>query len=76
MDKKKFEKNLQFFLKRFYLFIFRERGRRVESEEDKYQCERETLTGCPLHEPCEGTESATQACTLTGNQTAVFYFVG
>ena len=36
-----------FFL-RFYLFIFRERGREGEREEEKHQLERETLICCLL----------------------------
>ena len=48
------------FLKRFYLFIFREKGR----EEDR----RETsMCGCLSCTPLLGTWSATQAGALTGN---------
>ena len=36
-------------LKRFYLFIFRERGREGEREGEKHWCARETLIGCLLH---------------------------
>ena len=42
------------FFKRFYLFIFRERGARWEwgreREREKRQCEKETPTGCPDQE--------------------------
>ena len=40
----------KFFL-RFYLFIFRERGREGEREEEKYPCVRNTSLGCLLHSP-------------------------
>ena len=43
-----FHSNL-FFPQRFYLFIFRERGREGEREGEKHQCARETLIGCSLH---------------------------
>ena len=56
-----------FILKRFYLFIFRERGREGKREGEKHLCERETPTGCLLYAPWPGTEPATQAHTLTGN---------
>ena len=46
--------------KRFYLFIFRERGRKG----DKHICVREISIGPQL-----GTEPAMEACTLMGNQT-------
>ena len=35
-----------FFLKRFYLFVFRERGREGEREGEKHQCARNTSIGC------------------------------
>ena len=38
-------------LKRFYVFIFRERGREGEREGEKHQCVRETLINCPSHAP-------------------------
>ena len=53
-----------------YLFIFGERGREGEREGEKYQCERETLTGCLFHAPHPGAEPTTRACALTGNQTS------
>ena len=43
-----FPKSLFF---KFYLFIFRERGRK----EEKHQCERETLIGCLSHTPKMGS---------------------
>ena len=46
--------------KRFYLFIFRERGRDGEREGEKHQY------GC-LSQPLLGTLPATQACALMGN---------
>ena len=54
--------NLFFFL-RFYLFIFRERGREGEREEEKHQC---VVASCT---PPTGELATTQMCALTGNQT-------
>ena len=45
------------FIKRFYLFIFRQKGREGEREGEKQQC-------------VVGTWPATQACALTGNRTS------
>ena len=39
------------FLKRFYLFIFREKGSKGEREGEKYQCKRETSIGCLSNTP-------------------------
>ena len=55
-------------LKRFYLFIFRERGRKGEREGEKHQCMRETPIDCLLQGPQLGTKPTTQACALTGNK--------
>ena len=41
------------FFKRFYLFIFRERGREGEREEEKHRCVR--LIGCLMHTPSWGS---------------------
>ena len=46
---------------RFYLLIFRERGR----EGDKHWCDRETLIGCLSYVPWLGIQSAIQVCALT-----------
>ena len=51
------------FLKRFYLFIFREKGR--EGEREGKTCN----VQLPLEHPLLGAWSATQACALTGNET-------
>ena len=48
------------FLKIFYLFIFRERGREGERE-------RNINVWLPLMHPLLGTWTETQACVLTGN---------
>ena len=52
------------FLKRFYLFIFRERGREGDREEEKHQCV------VASHMTPTGDWPAIQACSLTGNQTS------
>ena len=44
-------------------------GREREGEGDKHWCERETLIGCFLYMLLQGTEPATQACTMTWNWT-------
>ena len=41
-----------------------------EREGEKLQCERATLIGYLSYVPGLGTESATQACALTRNQTS------
>ena len=58
-----------FLFLRFYLFIFREKGRKGEREGEKYWCERDTLISCLLH-TWLGTWLAHQACVLTGNWTS------
>ena len=50
-----------FFFKRFYLFIFRERGKQGEREGEKHQCV------VASHTPPTGDPAETQACTQTGN---------
>ena len=63
------ERDLPIFFKRFYLFIFRERGREREREGEKHRCKRETSIGCLSYAPQPGTDPATQACALTRNET-------
>ena len=58
-----------YFFKRCYLFIFRERGKEGERE-GKHWCERETSTGCLSYTSRLGTEPATRASALTWNQTS------
>ena len=53
---------------RFYLFIFREKGREGEREGEKHRYARETLIGYLLTPPT-GDRPTTQACALTRNQT-------
>ena len=67
---------LGYFLNFIFIFDFRERGREREGEEEKHQCERETLIACLLQAPQLGTEPETQACALTRNQSATFWFEG
>ena len=50
-------------LKRFYLFIFREKGREREKEGEKHLCARDIPIGCPQLR----TWRISQACALTGN---------
>ena len=40
--------------KRFYLLIFRERGKEREREGEKHQCERETIINCLFNKPQPG----------------------
>ena len=51
------------FLKRFHLFIFRERGREGEKEEEKHQC----VVASQV--PPTSDMAHTQACALTGSRT-------
>ena len=51
-----------FLKKRFYLFIFREKGREGEREGN-------SSVWLPLALPWQGTRPTTQACALTGNRT-------
>ena len=46
---------------------FRERGKKGERVGEKHQCERKTLSNCLSHAPPLGSETATQACAMTGN---------
>ena len=62
--------------KRFYLLIFRERGREGQKEEEKHRDGIETSFGCLSHAPQLGTEPAAQACALTGNRTGDFLLCG
>ena len=55
------------FLKRFYLFIFREKGR--EGEREGEECER-YIDQLPLACLQMGTWPTTWACALTGNQSS------
>ena len=70
------ERDLPIFFKRFYLFIFRERGREREREGEKHRCKRETSIGCLSYAPQPGTDPATQACALTRNETRDFLLCG
>ena len=54
------------FKKRFYTFIFRERGRKGEKEGEKYRCVRDSVASCM---PQLGTWPANQAYVLTRNRT-------
>ena len=56
-----------YLFKRFYLFIFRERGRGGERE-------RNINVWLPLVRPLLGTWPATQACALTGKESATLWF--
>ena len=61
---KKITYNKSRFFKRFYLFIFRERGREREREGEKLN------VWLPLAHPLWGTWPETQAYALTGNRTS------
>ena len=59
---------IKIIFKRFYLLIFRERGR--EGEKGKHQC-------VVAHRaPPTGDLAPTQACALTGNQITALRFAG
>ena len=59
-----------FFFLRFYLFIFRARGREEEKgKETSMMCKR-NMDRLPLAHPQLGTWPTTQAWALTGNQTS------
>ena len=67
--------NSVFFIKYLACFIYlsssidaRERGREWEREEEKHQCERETLMGYLLHASQLRAEPAIQARVLIGNR--------
>ena len=51
------------------LIDFREKGRKGESEEEKYQCKRETLISCFLHEPLTDWEVNLQPSSLWDDAT-------
>ena len=57
--------NIFFFFLRFYLFIFRQKGREGEIEGEKHQCV--VVFHTP---PPPGTWPTTQACAPTGNRTS------
>ena len=59
-----------FFEEMFYLFIFRERGRKGEGQREKHRCIGGTLSSCLLHAPNWGSGPATLACAPTVNQTS------
>ena len=58
------------FLKRFYLLIFRKRGREGERKGEKHWCEREISIGHLSYAPQPWTEPATQASALAVNWTS------
>ena len=59
-----------FFFLRFYVFIFREKGKEAEREGEKHQCERETMMGCLFYVLQLGSSKpTTQARALTRNRT-------
>ena len=59
--------NFYTFLKRFYLFIFRERGKEGEREREKHQGV--VASHVPPRGDLARNPGATQACALTGNRT-------
>ena len=60
------------FLKRFYLFIFRERGR----EGEEHRCVRETSIGCLPHMPQPGTGPQPRYVPRPGTEMVTFCCVG
>ena len=63
-------RSLGFISPTFLFLIFREKGREGDRKGKKHQCERDTLAGFLPYTPSLGNRSATQACTLTRNQTS------
>ena len=49
-------------IKRFDLFIFRQRGREREGEEKKHQCVSDTSTGCLSHASNQGSAHSPGLC--------------
>ena len=64
------------FLKRFYLFIFREQGRERGREGEKHQYVRETSTGCLLHMPQLGTGPKPRHVPWLGTELVTLRFAG
>ena len=63
------------FFKRFYLFIFRERGRR-DKERKKHRCMRDTSISCLLHAPNRGPGLQPRHVPWLGVEPATFQFTG
>ena len=64
------------FLKRFYLFNFRERGREEEREGEKHWCVRDTLITCLSHAPSRGPGPQPRHVPWWGIEPAAFHFAG
>ena len=62
-------------LKRFYLFIFRQREREWEGRK-KHQCEKETSIGCLVHVPQPGPNLQPRQAPWPGIKLAASRFAG
>ena len=69
-SKSQYNRTLYFFLKRFYLFIFRE-GEGKEKER-----ERNSMCGCLLHTPYWGHGPQPRHVPRLGTEPATFWFAG
>ena len=63
------------FFSRLYLFVFRERGRKGEREEEKHPCTRETSISCLLYTPTGGPGLQPRRVPWPGIEPATFQFV-
>ena len=68
--------NYKTLFKKYFSYLFLEKGSEGEREGEKHQCDRETLISCLSYEPQLGTEPATQACVLTRIEPVTCPFVG
>ena len=65
-----------FFKGRFYLFIFRERGKEREREGEKHWCVRETFIGCLSNAPSWAPGPQPRHVPQPGIKPATFQFAG
>ena len=69
-------KSILYIFRRFYLFIFRERGREGEREGEKHWCVRDTLISCLSHSPNWGPGLQPRHVPWLGIEPAAFQFTG
>ena len=64
------------FLKKLYLFIFRQRGRKEERDEAKHWCARETSIGCFSQAPSRGLSPQPRHVHWLGVELVTFLLCG